>query len=32
MKALFLSRAYPPVVGGLENQNFNLFHSLVAEH
>lgn len=27
MKILFLTRAYPPIVGGLENQSFNLIKS-----
>lgn len=28
MKILFISRAYPPVVGGIENQNFGIGQSL----
>ena len=28
MKILFISRAYPPVVGGIENQNYELGHWL----
>ena len=27
MKILFLTRVYPPIVGGLENQSFNLINS-----
>lgn len=28
MKILFISRAYPPIVGGIENQNYGIAHSL----
>lgn len=28
MKLLFISRAYPPVIGGIENQNYELAQSL----
>jgi phosphatidylinositol alpha-1,6-mannosyltransferase len=28
MKILFISRAYPPIIGGIENQNFGISHSL----
>jgi phosphatidylinositol alpha-1,6-mannosyltransferase len=30
MKILFVSRAYPPITGGLENQNFGIATSLAA--
>lgn len=28
MRILFISRAYPPIVGGIENQNYGIGHSL----
>ena len=28
MKILFISRAYPPIVGGIENQNYGIGQSL----
>jgi phosphatidylinositol alpha-1,6-mannosyltransferase len=28
MKILFISRAYPPVVGGIEKLNFEISHAL----
>lgn len=28
MKILFISRAYPPIIGGIENQNFGIGNSL----
>jgi phosphatidylinositol alpha-1,6-mannosyltransferase len=32
MRVLFLSRAHPPVIGGMENQNFELARRLPALH
>ena len=31
LKILFISRAYPPVIGGIERQNYELFQALSAQ-